>query len=236
MKLGVMQPYFMPYIGYFSLIKHTDQWVIFDTAQYIKKGWINRNRIMSKSAKGFSYINVPVAKQPLETPIKDTLIALIPGWKKKIMGQLAYYKGKAPFYNETIRLVENIFEKECRTISEINTISLITICKHLNISFKYQLFSKDTMGIKSVNTPDEWALEICKKTGATEYINPPGGRSFFDKNKYLTAGINLRFIIPNLVPYKSIDGAYIPGLSILDVLMFNDLGKVHEMLDSFEIE
>jgi hypothetical protein len=236
MKIGIMQPYFLPYSGYFSLIKHTDQWVIFDTVQYIKKGWINRNRIMSQSPKGFSYITIPLKKQPRSTPIKDTLIDYSQNWRIKIAGQLAYYKGKAPFYFRTKRIVDSIFERDYGTISELNTVALSAVCEFLAIPFNFQVFSDDSMEIESVREPDEWALEICKKIGAKEYINPPGGRSFFNKKKYHQAGVELKFLIPKLIPYKSINGAYLPGLSIVDVLMFNDIDQVHKMLDAFELE
>jgi hypothetical protein len=236
MKLAIMQPYFMPYIGYFSLIKHTDRFVVFDTVQYINKGWINRNRIISESPKGFTYMTVPVKKLSRKMFIKDTLIDLSQKWKKKIRGQLAYYKKKAPFYFQIKNLMEDILMKEYQTITELNVEALSIVCKFLDMPFKYTIFSQDRMGINSVNAPDEWALEICKKMGATTYVNPPGGKSFFNKDKYEFEGVDLNYLIMKLIPYKSVNGAYIPGLSIVDVLMFNDIDQVHMMMDSFELE
>lgn len=225
----------MPYVGYFSLIKHTDRWVVFDTVQYINKGWINRNRIMSQSPKGFSYITVPVKKKYRAMLIKNTLIDHTQNWKEKISGQIKYYWKKAPFYLRTKRLTDEILDSDCRTISELNTVALSVVCEFLDIPFNFQVFSDDTMGIESVNSPDEWALEICKKMGAVEYINPMGGMQFFNKEKYYQSGIELKFMNPKLISYSSINGDYIPGLSILDVLMFNDIYQIHRMLNSFEL-
>ena len=236
MKLAIMQPYFMPYTGYFSLIKCTNQWVVFDTVQYINRGWVNRNRIMSQSPKGYSYITVPVKKKSREMLIKDTLIDHSQKWREKISGQVAYYRKKAPFYFRTKKLVDSILAKEYRTISQLNTEALSTVCEFLDIPFKSQIFSENIMGIKSVHEPDEWALEICKKMGAEVYINPSGGKSFFNKEKYHRSGVELKFLQPELIPYKSVNGVNVSGLSIIDVLMFNDIDHIHQMIDSFELE
>ena len=80
-----MQPYFFPYIGYFSLINYVDKLVVFDTAQYIKQGWMNRNRILQPN-KAWQYIIVPVKKHKHDTAIKDIKIVSGDKWKKKIMG------------------------------------------------------------------------------------------------------------------------------------------------------
>ena len=95
MKIAIMQPYLFPYIGYFSLIKNTDHFVFFDTPQYIRKGWINRNRILGTKGKDI-YFTVPVEKCPRETPIKDVKISYNEDWQEKWMGQLTIYKKKSP--------------------------------------------------------------------------------------------------------------------------------------------
>ena len=67
MRLGIMQPYFYPYLGYFSLIKHTDHWIVFDTVQYIEHGWINRNQIIHPSKPETMYFTVPLQKHSRES-------------------------------------------------------------------------------------------------------------------------------------------------------------------------
>ena len=100
MKVALMQPYFFPYIGYFQLIRAVDEFVIFDKAQYIRRGWINRNRILN-AQKESVYINIPVHKAPIETQIKDIVINNNINWKENIFRQLNYYC-KAPNYDFVI--------------------------------------------------------------------------------------------------------------------------------------
>ena len=97
MKLAIMQPYFFPYIGYWSLIKQTDHFMIFDTPQFMRRGWIERNRIL-KQQGDWQYISVPLEKKPLDTPINQMVIRSNESWKEKIKNQLMHYKKKAPYF------------------------------------------------------------------------------------------------------------------------------------------
>lgn len=231
-----MQPYLFPYLGYFALIKHTDKWVVFDTVQYINKGWINRNRILSQSKDGIAYLTVPVIKESRDMLIKDTCIDNSKQWKEKIIGQLAFYKKKAPFFFKVKEIVEDILNFETNYISELNTYALARVCEYLNIDFKYSVFSHDTLGIDAVDAPDEWALKISQKLGAKQYINPPGGKSFFDKKKYDAVGIDLNFLQIYLEEYDTFVPEFISGLSIIDVMMFNSSEEINKMLDNYELE
>ena len=235
MKLGIMQPYFLPYIGYFSIIKQTDRWVVFDTVQYINKGWINRNRILSPSNDGISYITVPVIKKSSKMLIKDVLIDNSQNWKVKISGQLDYYKKKAPYYNETKNIVNDILNYKTDKISSLNIYALVKVCDYLDLDFNYRVFSEDTMGIDTVKLPDDWALNISNKLGADTYINPTGGINIFDKEKYINSGIDLKFLTMKFTPYPTFRREFNEGLSIIDVLMFNKIEQIHKMLDNYEL-
>jgi hypothetical protein len=235
MKLAIMQPYFFPYLGYYALIKATEKWVVFDTAQYIRKGWVNRNRICSPAKEKIAYITVPVVKAPRETMLKDATIDVRQNWEERILGQLAYYRKKAPFYNRVIDVVKEVLFCKKNKISELNVFALKTTCEYLEIPFDYSIFSEDTMNINSVNAPDEWSLEISKNMKATSYYNPPGGVSFFDKSKFQVARIDLEFLSINLNAYECIENPFIPGLSIIDVMMFNNIKEINSMLNDYEL-
>jgi hypothetical protein len=234
MKLGIMQPYFFPYLGYFSLIKNTNKWVFLDLVQYIKHGWINRNRILNP-LKGWQYIIVPLKKYLHTAPIKDIKIASSYDWKRKIIRQLGPYKKKAPYYEEVTRLVEEIFKYNTDSIDEFNIFSLKKTCEFLNIPFNYEVLSMMDITIGKINEPDDWALEISKSLNAKEYINAPGGRKFFHKSKFVSSGINLNFLQINLREYDQKRDKFEPGLSIIDVMMFNSKEKIQDMLDDYEL-
>lgn len=237
MKLGIMQPYFFPYLGYFSLIKHTDKFILFDPVQFIRHGWIERNRVL-KPENDWQYINVPLEKHSLDTKIKDIRINNENDWKSKILCQLLHYKKKSPFYKQTIAVIEDGFDIITDSIVELNAHTMACVCRYLGINFDYAIFSQMNLKIDEVNAPDEWALNICKAyPGADEYWNPPGGLEFFDRSKYEQAGIKLFFQKVNIKPYPQRRGPenIITGLSIIDVMMFNSPEKISEMLDDFEL-
>lgn len=234
MKLGIMQPYFMPYIGYFSLIKHTDRFILFDTVQFIRHGWIERNRIL-KPAGGWQYIQVPLIKENgRDTSIKDIRINNNENWKNRILSQLQHYKKKAPYYYRTIKLLENIFSDEYTSIVELNRVSLNKICQFLEIDKEMEVFSEMNLSIADVHAPDEWALNICNAIGnIDEYWNPPGGQDFFDRSKYERAQLDLKFQTMRLSSYDQKNDSFEVGLSIVDVMMFNSVEEINTMLDDF---
>jgi hypothetical protein len=233
MKIAIMQPYFFPYLGYFSLIKHTDQFVLFDTVQHIRHGWIDRNRIL-KPDEGWQYIKVPIRKHSRDTDIRSIRINNDKDWKIRILGQLQHYKKKAPHYDQVKDLIEEIFSRECDSIVQLNLISLKIICNYLNINPVFQIFSGMDLDIETPNASDEWALNICKAIpDVREYWNPLGGRNLFDKSKYQSKFIELRFLEFNIEPYNQRRKVFESGLSMIDVLMFNDSDAVSVMLDNF---
>ena len=118
-----MQPYFLPYQGYFSLIKEVDLFILLDDVQFIRHGWIERNRIL-KPQESWQYIKVPLVKHPRETKIKDIKISYNEDWRKKMLAQIGHYKKRAPFYREGSELLTRILEFEFSSISELNFHSL----------------------------------------------------------------------------------------------------------------
>lgn len=233
-----MQPYFMPYLGYISLIKHADQFILFDPVQFIRHGWIERNRIL-KQNEGWLYIQVPLIKaKNRDTLIKDCLIDNTKNWKSKILAQLQPYKKIAPNYYKVIKLIQDIFSEEFNDITSLNKVCLEKISEYLG--FKKELFvlSKMNLEIDTPNAPDEWALNICKKLnadGSVHYINPIGGVEFFDRKKYEDNGIKISFQKMDITPYDQRREEFEAGLSIIDVLMFNSIEEVNLMLDNFEL-
>ena len=231
-----MQPYFMPYLGYFSLIKNTDEFILFDTVQFIRHGWIERNRILKPSG-GWQYFQVPIIKENgRETVIKNVRINNSENWKSKILAQLQHYKKKAPYYKVVIELLSDVFNSDYSDIVSLNKVSLERICKYLGIDREIIVFSEMCLDIAPVTAPDEWALNICKAMGEVdEYWNPVGGLSFFDKSKYYNAGINLYFQEMVLTPYRQLGNEFESGMSIIDVMMFNSPESINEMLDNFKL-
>ncbi|MCI8875041.1 MAG: WbqC family protein [Lachnospiraceae bacterium] len=234
MRLGIMQPYFFPYIGYFSLIKHVDEFILFDTPQFIRHGWIERNRIKNAGG-GYVYISVPLLKHSQKTAIQNILINNEMDWKNKILAQLVHYK-KAPYYKEVTEMLRALFEKEYLDIVTLDKVTLEKVCEYLNIDTEIKVFSQMNLEIEQVLALDEWALNICKAIpGANEYWNPPGGKAFFDVSKYDKAGIDIRFQEVEITEYQQGKNAFEAGLSIIDVMMYNSSQTIHRMMDNFKL-
>lgn len=236
MKLGIMQPYFFPYLGYFALIKHTDKWIVFDTVQYIEHGWMNRNRIIHPNKPEDMYITVPLQKHAREIRIDEVRINSQENYKEKILAQIwSSYKKRAAYFQPVYHLVEDVLSCDTDYLSEMNVYGMRKVTEYLDISFDYEVFSKMNLVIDEVHDAGEWALHISRALGADTYINPPGGVALFDPQKFHRAGIQLEFLKIHLQPYAQKKAKFIEGLSIIDVMMFNSPESVRQMLDDYEI-
>jgi hypothetical protein len=234
-KLAIMQPYFLPYLGYFSLIKYVDKFILLDNVQFIRHGWIERNRIL-KPSEGWQYFRVPLLRHHREVPIKDIRIDNGQAWKKQIIDQLQPYKKLAPYFPKVIALLTDAFSQEFEGVADLNKVTLEAVCNYLGIRTPIAMFSELKLAIEPVYAPDEWALNICKAmTGVTEYWNPPGGIAFFDRSKYEANQVQLKFQRVGRGEYDQGRATFEPGLSIIDVMMFNSVEQINTMLDDYEL-
>ena len=235
MTLAIMQPYLFPYIGYWQLIANSDQFIFFDVVQYNKRSWMNRNRILHPDKPDeFQYISVPIKKHEKGTLIKDVYINNNENWEEKIFGQLTVYKKlNAPYYDDVKKLIEKIFAGNHESFLNLSVVSMIQICEYLDIDFKYQIASDVNFNRNIIENAGDWALSISKELKATNYINPYGGYEIFDEGKYNVNGIDIKFLKSKLTPYKqSFRKNFMSGLSIIDILMFNDKKIIYNLLNN----
>jgi hypothetical protein len=239
MKIAIMQPYFFPYLGYFDLLHNVDLFIVYDTVQYIKQGWINRNRILHPDKSGWQYIIVPTVsasfRDSYRTSILDIKVANNKPWQKRILGQLAHYKKFAPYANETIEFVQGCLSSNESSLSRLNVDVLQNCVKYLNLDFNYSICSEMDIDLDLKRDPEERVLDICKFSGANEYINLPGGTELYHSEVFETQKITLGFRkIPPLVystgPYK-----FEENLSIIDLLMWNKPEIIKKHLEEYRM-
>jgi len=221
MILGIMQPYFFPYFEHFRLIKRCDQWVVFDIAQYSRKSWINRNRILNRE-KGWTYISVPVRRTGLGTAIKDAPINTDSDWRKAILDNLRVYEKEALGYKSTVGLLESVVNQDFFSIAELNVFGLRRTCELLGITTPISVVSEMNLDLPAECASGEWALEICLRVGASRYINPAGGKNIFDESLYRENGISLEFHEHIEMKYATGSFQFVPDLSVIDYLMWNN--------------
>jgi len=232
MRLAIMQPYLFPYLGYFQLINAVDKFIFYDNVQYINRGWINKNRILlANKPHTFTF---PLRRGKQTELIKDKYFAdTLPLFKKKFLKTLQTAYAKAPYYSESIQLINNILSCNDLKIANFIYCSLETICNYLNIKtpimksseyFQYPAFK----GQKRI-------LTMAKSCKATKYINSIGGIELYSKELFLKNGIVLYFIKTNDIKYKQFKNQFINNLSIIDVLMFNHPKKINNLLNEYTI-
>ena len=221
LKIGIMQPYFFPYVGHFSLIALTDHWVVFDETQYTPKSWMNRNRVLHPNS-GWNWIVAPLANSSIHIKTKEAQVLNIEKTRISTLGKLTHYGKKSPYYKNVIEIVEETFSLPAneKSLVQLNTRSLKNICAYLDIPFNYKICSELNINFPSIMNPGDWALAICQSQGYSQYVNPIAGRDLFDLQKYHSASIEIKFLETQPLAYTTIGYQYENDLSILDALMW----------------
>lgn len=228
MRLGIMQPYFFPYLGYWQLLANVDKYVVYDDVTYIKGGWINRNNFLINGQKNL--LTMRLEKASSYTLIKD--IAIKDDFVKFLKTIEMGYK-KAPFFEDIFRLLKDICQCPDKKLGQFLFNSHIKICEYLGIDTELILsssFEKHT----ELKGKDK-VISICKQLGADEYINAIGGQELYDKKEFSENGIRLNFLQANLREYRQLKNEFVAGLSIIDIMMFNSKEEIKEMLNDFKL-
>lgn len=232
MKTAIMQPYFLPYIGYFQLIDSVDIFVIYDNIQYTKKGWINRNRLLINGQD--QYFTLPIKKDSDYLNVNERLLSdEFEKEKVKLINKIKGAYSKAPYFKEVFPLVEEIINYKEENLFEYiyHSIKKMSICLGINTEFIKS--SELSINIETYKGKEK-VVNICKSLEATHYINPSGGIDLYDVNYFFENGIELSFIKSDYIEYKQFDNVFVPWLSIMDVIMFNDKQIIKEYLSKYK--
>jgi hypothetical protein len=216
MKLGIMQPYFLPYIGYFQLIGAVDVFILYDNIKYTKKGWINRNRMLLNGKDTMFSLPLKKASDTLNIVERELIAEFDP---TKLLNQFKGAYSHAPQFELTYPLLEEIVRHEDNNLFGYINYSIVRLCAHLGIKTKIIISSE--IDIDHQLKGQDKVLALCCAIGADTYINPIGGTGMYSKKDFSLQGIELQFIKSRDFIYSQFDWQYVPFLSIIDVLMFN---------------
>ena len=217
--IGIMQPYFLPYLGHLQLMEKCEKWVIFDDIQFIDKGWINRNKIAHPSKnKEFQFITIPLKNRSQKSLISSLKIDDEQDWRETIKGKFSFYKRNAIYFNEAKDFLNQILDINSKSLSEFLYNQIIFINDYFNLKLNIVWQSRDITSIRhsSQLKTDEWAIEIAKYCKNEKYINPETGIHLFDIKKFKKNRISLYSFQPKMINYKNIKINL--SLSILDTL------------------
>lgn len=232
MKIGIMQPYFLPYLGYFQLMNLVDKYVVYDDVNFIKGGRINRNNMLNTNGKPLQF-NILLNGASPNKLINE--IELLPDMinRHKTLKSIFFNYQKAPYFSETYSLMEEIFLNKEKNLALFIFDSFNFVCKYLGIKTKLMLSS--SLAKKNDLKAEEKVYDICRLLKATDYYNSIGGENLYSHEEFKKLGINLHFLKMDDIKYKQFDNEFVPFLSILDVMMFNSVKTIQEMLKKYTL-
>ena len=225
--VAIMQPYFLPYIGYYQLIAAADLFVVYDTIKYTKSGWINRNRLLRNGEPAVFTLPLRHGADHLDICERE----LAPTFRADtLLNQVRGAYRRAPYYEPTVHLLEEMLRTDEVNLFGFLERSLATVCRYLGIPTETRRSSE--VELETGLHAQDRVIAICRATGAAVYINPPGGVELYSAFAFAAQNIALRFLAPELAEYPQFGGPFVPRLSILDVLMFNPLATVAESVQT----
>ena len=216
-----MQPYFLPYIGYYQLIAAVDVFVVYDNIKYTKKGWVNRNRLLRNGA-GVTF-SLPLKKDSDSLNIVDRRLAEDFN-RDKLLNQFKCAYRSAPYFAPTFQLVEQVLRHGDTNLFRFLHHSIVKTCEHLGIATEIRISSG--VAIDHNLKGQDKVLALCGEVGATTYVNAIGGMELYSKEAFLEKGVDLKFIQSKPFEFPQFGDAFVPWLSIIDVMMFNPLARI----------
>lgn len=231
MRVAIMQPYFLPYIGYFQLIAAVDLFIVYDNIKFTKKGWINRNRMLLNNAA--TTFSIPIKGDSDFLDVKDRYLA--PSFdRKKLLNQIKAAYFRAPHFPEIFPLIEKTVTFDEQNLFRFIEHSIVQIADRLDI--KTQIRTSSSLDLDHTKKGQDRVLDICQATGAKTYINSIGGVDLYSKDIFARNGIALSFLKSTLVEYPQYGDDFVPWLSIMDVMMFNSPESIRgQLLNAYEL-
>ncbi|HHJ16202.1 MAG TPA: hypothetical protein ENJ80_05835 [Gammaproteobacteria bacterium] len=227
--IAVMQPYLLPYLPYFQLIGAVDEFVILDDVNFINRGWINRNNILLGNRSHRITLQLHGASQ--NRLINEIQVGDNAG---KLLGTLRHAYTRAPNFESAYPVLESTLVQDEKNLARYLATALKITCRSLGIDTPL-VFSSD-IEVSAGASGQRRILDICRRQGAQRYINPAGGRELYDRAEFSAAGIELFFLQGEPEPYPQYTGPFLPGLSVIDAMMFCTPAGMVQRLTQFRLE
>jgi WbqC-like protein family len=225
MKLAIMQPYFLPYIGYFQLIEAVNLFILYDNIKYTKKGWINRNRML-QNGKDVTF-SLPLRSGSDYLDVCQRALAADFN-RQRLLNMFRESYQRAPYFEQTFPLLERVVRFNEANLFDYLHYSIVAVCRHLGISTEIRRSSE--IPVDHQLKGQDKVLALCEAVGARTYINSVGGRELYARETFQVRNIELLFIQPTPIAYSQFDDEFVPWLSIVDVLMFNSIDVTRHLL------
>lgn len=231
MKIGIMQPYFVPYLGYWQLMNAVDRYVVYDDVNYIKGGWINRNRILMNGQP--KYFNLPMLGASPNKLICEVGVNHDAGVIGKNLRIIEAAYQKAPYFMQVYPVVEQILTCGEDNLAAYLMHSFQIIGDYLGI--QTELIMSSSLDKNCLLRGQDKVLAICGKLGATDYYNAIGGQKLYSFSAFQERGIQLSFLQTGDIAYEQFGDTFQSNLSILDVMMFNSKEHISNFLQEYTL-
>jgi hypothetical protein len=196
--VAIMQPYFLPYAGYFRLFAATDLFVVYDCVQFPRRGWVHRNRLVDASGKE-RWLTLPLAKAPQQTLIRDLRFA--PDAAAIFLGRLRSFAALAQPPRSAGPIIDALRDVSGSPIGYIERL-LNRVVGYLDLP--WNVIRSSALDVPGSFRGQDRIIEIVRRVGGREYVNSPGGRLLYDRDAFAQAGIELRFLSDYAGPSASI--------------------------------
>lgn len=215
-RVAIMQPTYLPWIGYFGMIDQVDIFIIFDSVQFSKRSWQQRNQI--KTASGPIWLTVPVASKGKHGQLINKVeIDIIRNYHTAHIASLKNNYSKAPYFSEYSPELFFLLEKRHMLISELTTELIVWFCKMLGIKTKIKYSGQ----MENTGTKADLLAMLCEQVDATEYFSAQGSREYLeDSDAFDKRSIPIKYNEYDHPEYPQLFGKFVPYMSIID-LLFN---------------
>lgn len=232
MKIGIMQPYFVPYLGYWQLMNAVDKYIVYDDVNFIKGGRINRNNILINGES--KPLNLILTGASPNKHINDIKVDNKSVYTRKLLAKINMSYSKAPYFDEVFPLLEKFIINEEDNLGKYLFFSFKCICEYLGI--KTELILSSTLDKNCELKGKDKVISIVKSLNGNEYYNSINGMSLYDKKEFLENGIKLSFLKMNdNITYKQFNNKFVSNLSIIDVMMFNSKNECKKLLQKYTL-
>lgn len=231
--VAIMQPYVFPYIGYMNLVNASDNFVFYDDVNFIKQGWVNRNRIRLMG-EPFRF-SIPLKRQSPNVLIKDTEVADLITFTDKFLAQLNSSYKNSPYKSEVLDYVKEVLDGRHVSISEVAIASVELFFTYVGVRKSFHYSSKEFAATRGFEKAER-LIAITELLQSKNYINAIGGTTLYEKEFFRNKGVNLQFVKPALLPYEHCNGIasnFNAGLSIIDLMMNLSVEEIRMHLNSF---
>ena len=213
--VAAVQPSFLPYLGFFELIKKSDQFLFYDHVQYDKNGWRNRNRFIVNNR--IKWLTMPIKHGRIEKKLFEVELFKPDYYQRKILTTIKQNYSNHNNFDEFYKILQRIFTEKWIFLNDLNITLIVEICKYLKISIQYARTSDEE------NNPDKNLnlIQLCKKYGCNKYISGPKAKNYLNEKLFVDNGIVVKwheFKHPTYDQKSSKKDSFISHLSVIDYI------------------